>query len=297
MRGIGREIVLVDLDERRSSAEANDILHAVPFAHPLEVTSGDYAALKGSRVVIIAAGVSQKPRESRINLLQRNASVFLEVIPQVITNAPKAILLIATNPVDIMTHIAAKIANKHGVPANRILGSGTTLDTARFRTLIGIKLEIDPQHIHAYVLGEHGDSEVLTWSLVTVGGIPLGKFCSEFHQSLCPEDYDEIDNQVRNAAYQIIEGKGATYYGVASALSRIVEVIIKEQRSILTICTPLEEAYGVNDVTISLPNLVGEAGVVSTFYPPVNKTEKNALNNSAELIRNLIDELHLSQLL
>jgi L-lactate dehydrogenase len=297
MRGIGREIVLIDLDEKRSRAEAADILHAVPFAHPMEVSSGDYSSLKDSRVVIISAGVSQKPGETRLNLLERNAKVFLQVISQVLTHAPEAILLIASNPVDVMTHVAAHIAKQRGVDPNRIIGSGTTLDTARFRALLGYKLGIDPQHVHAYVLGEHGDSEVLTWSLVTVGGIPLEEFCREHDYSLCPDDHAEIDKQVRNAAYQIIDGKGATYYGVGSALTRIVEVILKEQRSVLTVCTPLDDAFGVQDVTFSLPNLIGEAGIVSTFYPPINKQETMALNRSAQIIHDAIEELNLAQLL
>jgi len=297
MRGIGREIVLVDIDDKRSQAEADDILHAVPFAHPMEVSSGDFKSLVDSRVVIISAGVSQKPGESRLNLLERNARVFLQVITEVITQAPDAILLIATNPVDVMTHIAAHIAKRFGIPQNRIMGSGTTLDTARFRTLLGYKLGIDPQHVHAYVLGEHGDSEVLTWSLVTVGGIPLEQFCQEHNHSICPDDHQEIDKLVRNAADQIIEGKGATYYGVGSALARIVEVILKEQRSVLTVCTPIEEAYGVQDVTFSLPNLIAETGIVSTFYPPINDIETEALIRSALIIQEAIMELNLDQLL
>lgn len=176
MRGVGRRVVLVDVNKSRASAEADDILHAVPFAHQLEVTAGDYADLADCKVVVVSAGVGQKPGETRLELLGRNAKVFEQVIPNILTHAPNAILLIATNPVDVMTHIAAHYAAKMGVPSNRVIGTGTTLDTARMRTLLGRHLKVDSQHIHAYVLGEHGDSEVLPWSLVSVGGIPLMNF-------------------------------------------------------------------------------------------------------------------------
>ncbi len=197
MRGVGRRVVLVDQNRARAEAEADDLLHAVPFAHPLEVTAGDYADLAGCKVVIVSAGVGQKPGETRLELLGRNAQVFKQVIPNILQHAPQAILLIATNPVDVMTHIAAHYAGEIGVPSRRVIGSGTTLDTARFRSLIGRRLRVDSQHIHAYVLGEHGDSEVLTWSQVTVGGIPLEEFCTGREVSICPDDYAEIDEKVR----------------------------------------------------------------------------------------------------
>ncbi|HMC09833.1 MAG TPA: L-lactate dehydrogenase, partial [Pirellulaceae bacterium] len=164
MQGIGREIVLVDKNVARAAAEADDIRHAVPFSHPLEVRSGNYDVLSGSRVVVLCAGVGQKPGETRLQLLQRNAAVFREVVPSVLKQAPDAVLLVATNPVDVMTHLAARFAAECGVPAGRVLGTGTTLDTARFRSLLGTHCGVDPHHVHAYVIGEHGDSEVLTWS-------------------------------------------------------------------------------------------------------------------------------------
>ncbi|HEY5571458.1 MAG TPA: L-lactate dehydrogenase, partial [Anaerolineales bacterium] len=183
MRGVGRQIVLVDLNKERAQAEADDLLHAVPFAHPLQISAGEYEDLDGSRVIIIAAGVGQKPGETRLQLLSRNAKVFEQVIPSVLQHAPEAILIIATNPVDVMTHLAARFAAELGVPSSRVIGSGTTLDTARFRALLGRDLRIDPQHIHAFVLGEHGDSEVLTWSLVTVAGMSLDEFCNRSETS------------------------------------------------------------------------------------------------------------------
>src|SRR5512138_3611947 len=289
MRGVGRRLVLVDQNRARAEAEADDILHAVPFAHPLEVSAGDYADLAGSRVVIVSAGVGQKPGETRLELLGRNAQVFKQVIPSVLRYAPEAILLIATNPVDIMTHIAARYAGELGVASSRVIGSGTTLDTARLRSLIGRQLKVDSQHIHAYVLGEHGDSEVLAWSQVTVGGIPLEEFCTGQEISICPDDYAVIDEKVRRAAYHIIEGKGATYYGIGSALARIVEVILQDERSILTVCTPTEDVVGVKNVTVSLPNLVGGEGIIQTFFPSLSEAETAALQASAKIVRSVID--------
>jgi L-lactate dehydrogenase len=293
MRGVGRRVVLVDMNKARANAEADDILHAVPFAHQLEVTSGDYSDLAECKVVVVSAGVGQKPGETRLELLGRNAKVFEQVIPNILKHAPQAILLIATNPVDVMTHIAAHYAAQMGVPSSRVIGSGTTLDTARFRTLVGRRLKVDSQHIHAYVLGEHGDSELLPWSLVTVGGIPLEEFCTDRDVSICPDDYAEIDEKVRKAAYRIIEGKGATYYGIGSAIARIVEVILQDERSILTVCTPMPEVVGVKDVTVSLPNLVGGEGIIQTFFPNLNPKETESLRASAQVVRSVIDKLEL----
>src|SRR5262245_7630073 len=176
MRGVGREVVLVDKNEARAVAEADDIRHAVPFAHPLEVRRGDYADLAGCRAVVVCAGVGQKPGETRLQLLQRNAAVFREVIPAILKSAPEAVLIVATNPVDVMTHRAAGVAAEAGWQPGRVFGSGTTLDTARFRSLLGAHCGVDPHHVHGHVVGEHGDSEVLAWSQATVGGLPLESF-------------------------------------------------------------------------------------------------------------------------
>ena len=292
MRGIGREIVLVDKNPARARAEADDILHAVPFANPLQISSGGYEDLNGCRIVIIAAGVNQQPGESRLQLLERNASVFREVVPAIISSAPDAVMLVATNPVDIMTHLAGLYAGK-GISRPRVIGSGTTLDTARFRALLGLYLGIDSQHVHGYVVGEHGDSEVLAWSLVTVGGIPLEEFCDIRKTAFDQLTKNEIDNSVRHAAYTIISGKGATYYGIGSALARIVEVILNDQRSILTVCSPVNEIAGVSDVTISLPHLVGGEGILATFPLPLSKEEQKKLYNSAKTVREIVDKLTL----
>ena len=293
MRGVGRRVVLVDMNKARAAAEADDILHAVPFAHQLEVSSGEYSDLAECKVVVVSAGVGQKPGETRLELLGRNAKVFEQVIPNILKHAPQAILLIATNPVDVMTHIAAHYAAQLGVPSSRVIGSGTTLDTARLRTLIGGRLKVDSQHIHAYVLGEHGDSEVLPWSQVSVGGIPLEEFCTGREISICADDYAEIDEKVRRAAYRIIDGKGATYYGIGSAIARIVEVILQDERSILTVCTPMAEVAGVKNVTVSLPNLVGGEGIIQTFFPSLNAQETDALRASAQVVHSVIEQLDL----
>jgi L-lactate dehydrogenase len=291
MQGVGRKIVLVDRNAARAAAEADDIRHAAPFAHALEVEAGAYADLAGSRVVILCAGVGQKPGETRLQLLQRNAAVFGEVVPAVLEHAPDAVLLVATNPVDVMTHLAVSFAAKCGVPAGRVLGSGTTLDTARFRSLLGTHCGVDAHHVHAYVIGEHGDSEVLTWSLAAVGGMPLEAFARQHRSAITDDVRQMIDHKVRRAAYSIIEGKGATYYGIGSALSRIVDVILHDQRSILTVCAPTPDVVGVKDVTVALPRLVGGGGVMETFPLPLSDAESSALQASAAQIRRALDEL------
>ncbi|MBN2044485.1 MAG: L-lactate dehydrogenase [Anaerolineales bacterium] len=291
MRGVGREIVLVDLNEKRTKAEENDLNHAVPFANPLTVKAGGYPDLAGARVVVISAGVSQKPGETRLELLSRNAAVFRTIIPQVLEYAPEAVLLIATNPVDIMTHLAARYAAEYGVPSSRVIGTGTSLDTARLRSLLGKHLGIDPAHVHAYVLGEHGDSEVIPFSPVTIGAIPLVEFCAQWDLCLDPETMQHMDYQVRHAAYEIIEGKGSTYYGVGSAIARIVEVILGNQRAILTVCTLLDEVAGVRDVTLSLPQLVGGDGIINKIEMPLTEEEAAQLHASALVIKEAIEQL------
>jgi len=301
MRGVAREIVLVDADERRALAEADDILHAVPFSNPVEVRAGGYSDLEGSGVVILAAGVGQRPGETRLELLDRNAAIFKVVVAKVVASAPRAVLLVASNPVDAMTHLAALYSSPSGLPAGRVLGSGTTLDTARFRSLLGRRLGVDSQHVHAYVMGEHGDSEVFNWSQVSVAGMPLADFtvpegCARFEES----ERAGIEDLVRGAANNIIEGKKASYYGIGSALARIVETILYDQRSILTVCSPVspdpcgEENAGIGEfegTTLSLPRLVGGAGVLQTMAPSLDLAEREALRASARVIREATDSI------
>ncbi len=294
MRGIGRQIVLVDRNEARARAEADDLLHAVPFAHPLDVVAGGYPDLAGARVVILTAGVGQSPGETRLQLLARNAAVFREIVPAVLEQAPEAVLIVATNPVDVMAHLAARFAAERGVPRSRVFGSGTTLDTARFRTLLGRRLGVDAAHVHAYVVGEHGGSEVLTWSIATVGGLPLADMAERHGVPFDAEVRKGIDAAVRGAAYSIISGKGATYDGVGSALARVVDAVLGDQRSVLTVCSPEAEVAGVRDVTVSLPRLVGGAGVLETLPLVLPPEEEQALARSAGVVRAAIDGLDAS---
>jgi L-lactate dehydrogenase len=291
MRGVGSEIVLIDKNSKRAQAEADDIFHAVPFAHSLRVRAGDYPDLAGSRVVILAAGVSMQSGETRLGLLERNASVFRQVVPSVLEHAPEAVLVVATNPVDVMTHMAARYASELGASPGRVLGSGTTLDTARFRVLLARHLQVDPQHVHGYVVGEHGDSEVLTWSLVTVGGMPLADFSRQQGIQLDGEVRQEIDGSVRDAAYRIIGGKGSTYYGIGAALARIVGAILRDQRAILTVSTPVAKVVDLCDVTISLPNLIGADGALATLPLPLSQDEEAQLRASAAVVCGAIEEL------
>jgi L-lactate dehydrogenase len=291
MAGVGSELVLVDKNVARAQAEAADILHAVPFAHPIRVKAGEYADLSGCSVVVIAAGVNQKPGETRLQLLERNAAIFQSLVPNILAYAPEAVLVVATNPVDIMTHLTAHYAAAHNVSSRRVIGSGTTLDTARFRALLGNYLGISLHNIHGYVIGEHGDSEVLAWSLVTIGVIPLAEFCLNQEVPLDDTVRQAIDQKVRRAAYTIIEGKGATYYGIGSALARIIEAILGDQQAILTVCTPMPEVEGIPDTTLALPHVVGRAGILGTLPLPLNEGERAGLKTSAQIIKQAIDQL------
>jgi len=285
MSGVGREIVLIDLNKARAEAEANDIQHAVPFANPLSIRAGVYSDLAGARVVVVAAGVAQKPGETRLQLLQRNAAVLSQVVPSILQHAPDAVLLVVSNPVDILTHLAAHFAGQLGVPPTRVFGSGTMLDTARFRTLVGHHFGVDAQHVHAYVIGEHGDSEVLTWSQASIAGMSLDEFSHVHGKPLTPQDRARIDEQVRRAAYHIIEGKGATYYGIGSAVARLVDVLLHDQRAILTVCSRIEVVEGLDGVTLSLPHLVGGRGPIAPISLPLDQQERAGLQASANLLR------------
>ena len=293
MRGVGREIVMVDLNQARAQAEANDIYHAVPFANPLLVRAGEYSDLAGAQVVVIAAGVAQKPGETRLQLLKRNADVFSRIVPEILRHARDAVLVVVSNPVDVLTHMTAHFAAGEGVPATRVLGTGTMLDTARFRTLLARACGVDPQHVHAYVIGEHGDSEVLTWSHATVAGLKLDDFCKRLGISLASDERAQIDAQVRGAAYQIIGGKGATYYGIGSAVARLVDVLLHDQRSILTVSCLQHEPGGLSGLTLSLPHLVGGAGVMTPLPPPLVGDEEEQFSRSAAILRETIDSLGL----
>jgi len=294
MSGVGRDIVLVDLDHKRAEAEANDLSHAVPFAHPLTVKAGDYPDLVGAEVVVIAGGVAQKPGETRLQLLQRNADVFRQIVPSVLRHAPAAVLLVVTNPVDIMTHLAAHFAAEFGVPDSRVFGSGTTLDSARLRALLGSHFGVDPRHVHGYVVGEHGDSEVIVWSQITIAGLTLDEFAQVQNIPLTTEHRRQIEERVRRAAYHIIAGKGATYYGIGSAVAHIVDVLLNDRRAILSICSRISGVLGCDGVTLSLPHIVGGAGVLATIPVMLDAAERDQLQRSAAVLREAIAALRLA---
>jgi L-lactate dehydrogenase len=288
--GVANEIVLIDSNEALARAQAEDILHATAFAAPARIMAGDFNALEGAEVVILACGVGQRPGETRLELLKRNASVFEKVIPQVVKHAPETILLIASNPVDVITQMASAIA---GTPPQRVIGSGTILDTARFRTLLAESLDVSPKSVHAYVLGEHGDSEVLAWSTARVGGVRLPDFVQQTGRKVSSDGRIQIDDGVRRAAYRIIEGKGATYYGIGAGLARIVRAIRGDERVVLTISTRPLGFGNFPEVCFSLPRIVGAAGVLATLLPELSADEERALANSVGVIRRAAEELGL----
>jgi len=290
MMGGVSEIVLVDRNDALARAQAEDISHAVPFVSATLVRSGAYHDLAGAHIVILAAGVSQKPGETRLELLERNAEVFRKVVEAVRNAAPDAILLIATNPVDIMTHVATKLS---GLPPQRVIGSGTILDTARFRSLVGRHLGISPQSVHAYVLGEHGDSEVLAWSNARAGSIGLETFADQIGKRLDATIRQSIDDGVRNAAYRIISGKGATYYGIGAGLARIVNAIARDQRDVLSVSIVTDMVEGVTNVALSVPRVIGADGVLADLFPELDRDEQAALRKSAMLIKEATESLRL----
>jgi L-lactate dehydrogenase len=281
LQGAASEIVLIDHNQKRAIAEAEDIFHATPFAYITRVRAGEYPDLAGARAVILAAGVGQRPGETRLELLERNAAVFADIIPQVLDATPEAILVIATNPVDVMTQIATRLSS---LPPERVIGAGTILDTARFRALLGAHLGISPKSVHAYVLGEHGDSEVLCWSLAYAGGIPVDELARQIGRPLDDAAKARIDQGVRRAAYRIIEGKGATWYGIAGGLARIIQSIGGNQDSVLTVSMLTEDVEGVGPIALSLPRVVGRTGVVRTLLPALEASERVALRRSAATI-------------
>lgn len=291
LRGVGTGLVLVDHNPDLAVAQAEDILHATPFARAMPVTAGAYADLEGCGIVMVAAGVNQKPGETRLDLLKRNADIFRTIIPQIIKAAPDAVLLIATNPVDIMTHLVTDIARAEKVPAARVIGSGTMLDTARFRALLGQHLGVSSHSVHAYVLGEHGDSEVLHWSGAAVGTIPLATFAADTGKPITSVIQRDIDEGVRRAAARIIKGKGATYYGIGSGMARVAKAIIEDENALLTCTQRHYEVAGVRDVSLSLPAIINASGVTRVITPPLDQREYADLARSATILREAADAI------
>lgn len=295
MRKAASDIVLIDANRERAIAEAQDIMHAVPFVSATDIYAGNYEDLLNSKIVVIAAGASQKPGETRLMLMERNASIMRDIISNIVKYNPNPIFLIATNPVDIITHICVNIGKEYGIPSSRIIGTGTTLDTARFRSLLGNHIGVDPQNVHAYVIGEHGDSEVLTWSNIDIGGVTFEDFVEHRNLQFNDEVKSRIDDGVRNAAYKIIAGKGSTYYGIGGAIAKLVEVVNRDNRAVLTVSVYKSDVEGIKDVTLSLPHLIGGEGDLGVLPIKLNVKEKNLLQRSAQIIRSKIDEYEQKQ--
>ncbi len=290
LSGLASEIVLIDANQDKARGEAMDLNHAVPLAKPVRVWAGGYEDCAGAVVTIVTAGSAQRPGESRLNLVQRNASIFQQIIPQIVQNNPQGIILIATNPVDILTYVALK---QSGLPANQVFGSGTILDTARFRYLLSQQFDVDPRSVHAYIIGEHGDSEVPVWSLANIAGMRLETYCEANNMICTDKSLGDIFEQTRDAAYHIIELKGATYYAIGAGLLRIIEAILRDQSTVLSVSSLQNEYYGISDVCFSLPTVIDRGGVEHVVRLHLDQDEVEGLQKSAKILKDLIDQLNL----
>ncbi len=288
MGGTTSEIAMVDLNEKRLAGEVMDLNHGVVFVPPVKVYAGTYEDCKDSNIVIISAGVGQKPGETRIDLLKRNIDVFKDIVPKVVEKNDKCIILVVTNPVDILTYATLKIS---GLPPNQVIGSGTVLDSARFKYLISQHCNVAPGNVHAYIIGEHGDTEVPAWSITNIASLPIEKFCLQCGRGRAHECRETIFNDVKNAAYKIIEGKGATYYAIGLAVRRIVEAILRDENSVLSVSSLMEGYYGVRDVCVSLPTIVNENGIAKVLELPLSDQEIKAFQHSANTLKELLKEV------
>ncbi len=291
LSGLAAEIVLIDLNRAKAEGEAMDLSHAVPFGPSTRIWAGDYADCAGAVVTVIAAGVAQKPGEGRLELLRRNADVFASIVPQIAKHNPGGILLIATNPVDILTYASLRLS---GLPPHRVIGSGTILDTARFRHLLSRHFKVDPRSVHAYIIGEHGDSEVPVWSLANIAGMRLAEFSAAHNLPYKEAEMEEIFQQTRDAAYQIIQRKGATYYAVAAGLMRIVEAVIRDQRTVLSVSSLVQDYYGISGVAFSLPTVVTRRGIEWVLRLKLNEQEVEALRHSAKVLQDTAAKLGIA---
>jgi L-lactate dehydrogenase len=290
LSGLASELVLIDINTEKTEGEVMDMNHGMPFVQPVRIYQGDYSDCAGSDIVIITAGANQKPGETRIDLVHKNTAIFKSIIGEIIKYNTDCILLVVTNPVDILTYVTWKIS---GFPKNKVIGSGTVLDTARFRYLLGDHVGVDTRNVHAYIIGEHGDTEVATWSLTNIAGIPMDAYCEQCHNCGDETYKQDIYLNVKNAAYQIIQRKGATYYAVALAVRRIVEAILRDENSILTVSSLLEGQYGLSEVALSLPTIVNNKGIERILDVPFSETEVEALRNSGNSLKEIIHQLSL----
>lgn len=285
--GIATNIVLVDVNRKRAEGEAMDLDHGKVFVSPVNVVAGNYEDTTGSDIVIITAGLAQKQGETRIDLVNKNIEIFKQMVPQIVKYNPDAILLVVSNPVDILTYVTYKLS---GFPQHRVFGSGTVLDTARFQSDLSIRFQVDPRDIRASIIGEHGDSEVATWSVTTIAGLTVNQYCDLIGIDFSKEDKKSIAEGVKNAAYEIIERKGYTNYAVALAITRIVTAILRDEKSILTVSTLQQGTYGLEDVCISVPTRVGRRGALDVIEVPYSSDELEALHHSAQLLKDIIKD-------
>ncbi|HXZ40504.1 MAG TPA: L-lactate dehydrogenase [Terriglobales bacterium] len=290
LSGLAAEIVLIDANRAKAEGEAMDLNHAVPFTHPTKVWAGDYPDCAGAVVTVLAAGAAQSPGETRLELIKRNAAIWRSIVPQVAKNNTGGILLIATNPVDVLTYAAWKLS---GLPSQRVIGSGTILDTARFRYLLSQHLGVDARSVHAYIIGEHGDSEVPVWSLANIAGMRLPEFYKTQGLPYDPLVMEDIFRQTRDAAYRIIERKGATYYAVAAGLMRLTQAILRNQKTVLSVSSLIADYYGLNDVCFSLPTVVDRGGVEQVLRLELDTAEIERLRRSAQVLMETIKSLNL----
>lgn len=285
--GLFSEMVLIDADKAKAQGEALDISHGVPFAKPIKIYAGDYDDIKDASLIIISAGANQKPGETRLDLVKKNISIFKSIIPEIKKRDYNGILLVVANPVDILTTVAIKLS---GLPQNKVLGSGTVLDCARLKYELGNHLNVDSRSVHAFIIGEHGDSEIAAWSSANVSGIPLNKFCEMRGYCNHEDNMQKIADSVKNSAYEIIERKKATYFGVAMAVKRICEAIIRDEKSILPISSMMYGQYGIEGISLSMPAIVGKDGVETLVPIQLNKEETEKLQQSAKTLQNIIKQ-------
>ncbi|MFA6449364.1 MAG: L-lactate dehydrogenase [bacterium] len=283
-RNIGSEIMLIDTRGDKAEGEAMDLLHGIQFAPGARITfSNDYAACEGSNIVVVCAGSAQKPGETRLDLVRKNAAIFKNMIPQVAAAAPDSVIIVVTNPVDILTHLAI---NYSGFPESRVFGTGTTLDSARFRFLLGRRFKVNPSSVHAYILGEHGDSEFPVWSGASIGGVNI-KTLPDFDEN----EMIAIADKVKNAAYEIIAKKGATYYAIGLAVARLCESILRDGNDIYPVSCLLQDYYGISDVCLSIPAVIGRAGIVRKIKVALHSCEQDSFRNSAAVLKNILLDL------
>lgn len=288
--GLFSELVLIDANREKAEGEALDIAHGIPFARQMKIYAGDYDDIMDSAVIIVTAGANQKPEETRLDLVHKNVNIFKSIIPEVAKRDYQGILLIVANPVDILTYTALKLS---GMPENRVIGSGTVLDTARLKYRLGEHLSVDSRSVHAFIVGEHGDSEIAVFSSANVSGIPLNRFCEMRGHFEHEAATRRIAEEVKNSAYEIIAKKHATYYGIAMSVKRICEAIVRDEKSILPVSSMMHGEYGISDVALSLPAIVGKDGVETRVPISISEEEEAKLKESADTLKKVIEGLEL----